>query len=258
MPIIHAPGRLPTALLVAVSTLALPKLGSTQTVTQFATGLGTPTSGVVLTGTAINPTTGRPVRHWWSGDNDNGLCRLDPDVDTPGNHTINTLTCTRTVAGIRLAPGQAAFDGVNNLLYIVDAAGKSVGIFRFHYIPGGGNGQGAMSSTQEVLGGVSNGNGICGIGNNTPTTAAMGPDGNLYVGFQKTATIMRILEPQTEPLPCSNIQSNIGSAPGASSDFGLGWVGHDLFGDDAAARLPSPARRGSMAQIQTLRTIRSL
>ena len=177
------------------------------------------------------PDTGQPVRHLWSGDNDNGLCRLDPDVDTPGNHTINLATCIKTAAGIKLVPGQAAFDGANNLLYVIDGAGKSTGVFRFHYTPGAGNGHGAISSTVEVLGGVSNGVGVCGIGNNTPATTAIGPDGNLYVGFSKTSNIMRILAPQTEPLPCSNIEPNIASIINSQNDLGLGWVLHDLFGD---------------------------
>jgi len=202
-----------------------------QTVTQFASGLGTPTAGAVLIGTAVNPNTGHPVRHLWSGDNDNGLCRLDPDVDTPGNHTINPATCIKIAAGIKLVPGQAAFDGANNLLYVIDGAGKSTGVFRFHYTPGAGNGHGAMNSTVEVLGGVSNGNGVCGIGSNGPTATAIGPDGNLYVGFSKVSNIMRIVAPQAEPLPCSNVQPNIATISNSQNDLGLGWILHDLFGD---------------------------
>ena len=204
---------------------------SAQTVTQFASGLGTPTAGAVLTGTAINPSTGQPVRHLWSGDNDNGLCRLDPDVDTPGSHAINPATCIKTAAGIKLVPGQASFDSANNLLYVIDGAGKSTGVFRFHYTPGAGNGQGALSSIVEILGGVSNGSGVCGIGNNGPTALAIGPDGNLYLGFSKTSNIMRILAPQNEPLPCANVQSNVATISNSQNDLGLAWILHDLFGD---------------------------
>src|SRR5579872_2143429 len=126
--------------------ILLLQVAGAQTVTQFASGLGTPTAGAVLAGTATNPNTGLPVRHLWSGDNDNGLCRLDPDVDTPGTHAINPATCIKTAAGIKLTPGQAAFDGANNLLYVIDAAGKSTGVFRFHFTPGAGNGHGAMNA----------------------------------------------------------------------------------------------------------------
>ena len=61
--------------------------------------------------------------------------------------------------------------------YVVDGAGKSVGVFRFHYTPGGGNRHGAMSAAVEVVGGASNGNSVCGIGVNTPATLPLGPDG---------------------------------------------------------------------------------
>lgn len=213
------------------SVLVLQAAAGAQTAVQFASGLGTPNAGAVLAGTALNSNTGRPVRHLWSGDNDNGLCRLDPDVDTPGSHAINPATCIKLAAGIKLVPGQAVFDGATNLLYVIDAAGKSTGVFRFHYTPGAGNGHGAMSSTVEVLGGVNNGVGICGIGNNVPTAMAMGPDGNLYLGFSRTSNIMRILAPQTEPLPCSSLQSNIATITNSTNDLGLGWVVHDMFGD---------------------------
>lgn len=91
----------------------LPAVLSAQTVTPFASGLGTPTAGVVLTGTAISPTTGQPVRHLWSGDNDNGFCRLDPDVDTPGSHTINTKGGTITCGTNSLGVGQTMVVTVN-------------------------------------------------------------------------------------------------------------------------------------------------
>src|ERR1051326_8395031 len=129
-----------TVLCFCGSILLLHLTARAQTAIQFASGLGTPNAGAVLGGTALNPSTGQAVRHLWSGDNDNGLCRLDPDVDTPGAHSINPATCIKIAAGIRLVPGQAVFDGSNNLLYVLDAAGKSTGVFRFHYTPGAGNG----------------------------------------------------------------------------------------------------------------------
>src|SRR5262249_33426495 len=39
-----------------------------------------PTSGVILQGTAISQFTGKPVRHMWYGDSSNGLCRVDPEM----------------------------------------------------------------------------------------------------------------------------------------------------------------------------------
>jgi uncharacterized repeat protein (TIGR01451 family) len=202
--------------------------------TLFATGINTPGGGAILGGTAISAADGQLVRHLWSADAKNGLCRIDPDVSAPGPHSINASTCIHTAAGIRLVPGQLTFDTNGNVLYMVDAQAKSVGVFRFHYIPSGDSGRGLMNLTQqEVLGGVSGGSGICGIGSNLPTSAALGPDGNLYVGFQKNGNIMRILSPQTEPLPCSNVQASIGSTTDNRSDSGVAWIGHDLFGVDS-------------------------
>jgi uncharacterized repeat protein (TIGR01451 family) len=206
------------------------------TSTLFATGINAPGGGAILGGAAIGAADGQLVRHLWSADPKNGLCRIDPDVSASGPHTINRSTCIQTAAGIRLVPGQLTFDPNTNALYMVDAQAKSVGVFRFHYLPSGDSGQGLMNLTQqEVLGGVSGGSGICGIGSNLPTSVTLGPDGNLYLGFQKNGNIMRILAPQTEPLPCSNIQPNIGSTTDNRSDFGVAWIGHDLFGVDTAA-----------------------
>src|SRR5579859_6077779 len=91
--------------------------------TLFAAGVGAPGGGIVLTGSAANATTGRVVRHLWSADSANGLCRIDPDLDTPGSHALNTATCIRTALGIRLVPAQLTFDPIHNVLYMVDAQG---------------------------------------------------------------------------------------------------------------------------------------
>ncbi|HSM86308.1 MAG TPA: hypothetical protein VLT16_09170, partial [Candidatus Limnocylindrales bacterium] len=78
------------ALLVALACVT----ASAQTTTvQFAAGVTAPGGGVVLTGTAINPTTGQLVRHFWGGDEILGLCRYDPDLDSPGPYTANRNTC---------------------------------------------------------------------------------------------------------------------------------------------------------------------
>src|SRR5579872_5107012 len=116
-----------------------------QTTNLFVTGVTSPGGGAILPGAALNQNTGQPVRHLWSADNANGLCRVDPDLDTPGAHAINAATCVRTAVGFRLAPGPMSFDPLTGNLYIVDRQGKSVGIFRFHYVQSGDSGQGLMN-----------------------------------------------------------------------------------------------------------------
>src|SRR5262249_34697495 len=74
-----------TKALLAASDVAIAQ----QSTTQFAAGVNTPQGGLVLAGTGINPATGNPFRHLWTADPVNGLCRLDPDVDTVAAHSIN-------------------------------------------------------------------------------------------------------------------------------------------------------------------------
>src|SRR5690242_4442033 len=48
-----------------------------------------PLGGIVLKGTAISPITGQPFRHLWVDDATFGICRVDPDIDTPGPYALN-------------------------------------------------------------------------------------------------------------------------------------------------------------------------
>ncbi len=204
---------------------------ATPTTTQFASGVTAPLNGLVLSGTAINSTTGQPVRHLWFADAANGFCRLDPDVDTPGTHSLNLGTCLKTAAGNAFNPGGSAFDSTNNNIYVADLA--KLGVVRLHFAPAGDNGQGLVDPVQqEVLGGVARGVGGCNIFQNSPNSVALGPDGNLYVGNTRGGNIMRINAPQTEPLPCANVQPQVITTPDARRDSGLAFVGHTLFGND--------------------------
>jgi uncharacterized repeat protein (TIGR01451 family) len=224
--------------LTFIALLALSTLQAQTTTAQFAIGgITRPESGLILSGSAINPATGQPFRHLWYGDGANGVCRVDPDVDTPGGHFVNGGTCMHLILGIQLLPGQLAFDPVFNDIYAVDLSATTQGIFRLHFQPNGDSGQGTLDLIhQEVLGGSGStklgGVSGCGIPANIPDSAVMGPDGNLYIGFKKSGQILRVLAPQTEPLPCANVQV-IGSTPDRQRDFGLGWIGHDLFGADS-------------------------
>jgi uncharacterized repeat protein (TIGR01451 family) len=205
---------------------------------QIATAVTAPQPGVILSGSAINPATGAPYRHLWYGDFANGLCRLDPDLDTnvpASQRSLNINTCIHFVANfVQFKPGQIAFDPATNDLYTVDIQAKSDGIIRMHFNPSGGTsaadaGHGIVDPVNsEVLGGFGNG---CGVAGNVPNSAALGPDGNLYIGFKRAGNILRFVAPQTEPFPCTNVQT-IGTTADGRKDFGLGWVGHDLYGGD--------------------------
>src|SRR6185437_10902783 len=87
--------------------------------TLLATGFTLPYGAQVLAGSAINPATGKPFRHLWSGDT-GGLCRLDPDLDTGAPLAVNAATCITTVAGVAFTPGRMVYDPLNNTIYSVD------------------------------------------------------------------------------------------------------------------------------------------
>jgi hypothetical protein len=146
--------------------------------------------GMVLAGTAINPKTGAPYRHLWTSDQGGfGLCRIDPDVDTPGPHFLNSGFCMPFVDGVQFKPGQFAFDPLLNNIYAVDLQANSRGIFRLHYLPSGGGGHGSVDPIHtEVLGGnqLAGRQALpgCGIAGNVPNSAVLGPDGNLNIGFK--------------------------------------------------------------------------
>jgi len=231
--------------LVIFAGMAAPA-ASAQVATPFATGVTSPGGGMVLSGTAINPKTGAPYRHLWTSDQGGfGLCRIDPDVDTPGPHFLNGGFCMPFVDGVQFKPGQFAFDPLLNNIYAVDLQANSRGIFRLHYLPSGGGGHGSVDPIHtEVLGGnqLAGRQALpgCGIAGNVPNSAVLGPDGNLYIGFKASGDILRVIAPQTEPLPCANVQV-IGSTPDGRKDFGLGFIGHDLFGGDGLAAWVIPS-----------------
>lgn len=231
--------------LVIFAGMAAPT-ASAQVPTPFATGVTSPGGGMVLTGTAINPKTGALYRHLWTSDQGGfGLCRIDPDVDTPGPHFLNGAFCMPFVDGVQFKPGQFAFDPLLNNIYAVDLQANSRGIFRLHYLPSGGSGHGSVDPIHtEVLGGnqLAGRQALpgCGIAGNVPNSAVLGPDGNLYIGFKASGDILRVTSPQTEPLPCANVQV-IGSTPDGRKDFGLGFIGHDLFGGDGLAAWVIPS-----------------
>ena len=194
--------------------------------TLLDTGFTLPYGAQVLAGTAINPATGRPFRHLWSGDT-GGLCRLDPDLDTGAPLTVNPATCVgTTLGGVAFSPGRMVFDPLTNSIYSVDDGGNA-NVARFHFQPDGDSGQGLVSATVDVLGDV----GGCGLGGNFPWAVALGPDGNLYVSFKLNGNLVRVISPSSASVPCSNVQV-MGSTPDARRGLAIAFVGHDIWGAD--------------------------
>jgi uncharacterized repeat protein (TIGR01451 family) len=194
--------------------------------TLLSTGFSLPYGAQVLNGSAINPATGKPFRHLWTADTTNGLCRLDPDLDTGGPFTVNAASCITTVSGTAFTPGRLAYDPLTDTLYSV-SDGTKANVARYHYLPDGDSGLGLVSTTAEFLGDA----GGCGLSGNFPWAVAMGPDSNLYVSFKTSGNLVRVISPASAVVPCSNIIV-MGSTPDTRRGLGLTWIGHDLWGSD--------------------------
>ena len=194
----------------------------------------------MLYGTALNPITNQPVRHLWVGDATAGLCRMDPDLDSPGPYAINPGTC---LAGFAIDGGAMALDPVNNLLYFVDNQRVSQGVFRINYLPAGDSGNGILDRTSLFgLGGspaastFPAGQTGCNFAGTQlfPNSAALDPEGNLWVGFGKTSVILRFNNPgaanSTNFGKCQQFMQTVATIPNNRVGAGLAWIGHDLWG----------------------------
>jgi uncharacterized repeat protein (TIGR01451 family) len=222
-----------------------------------------PTSGLILEGTAISQFTGKPVRHMWYGDASNGLCRVDPEVDDPtvstipgiGFHNNIERTCVGFIQAGGFAPQQLTYDASTRTIYAADIPRTANGVIRLHYIPGGDNGQGSIDPihVDSLMGAQATRNaaGGCPVVTDprngatpfTMSSASVGPDGNLYIGWMRNGTIARIPHPATfdpsNPADCASIDvpifaadARLGAGGAAGHTFGLAWIGHTLFGAD--------------------------
>ncbi|MGZ7105468.1 MAG: fibronectin type III domain-containing protein, partial [Candidatus Angelobacter sp.] len=199
-----------------------------------------PTGAQVLYGTAINPITSQPVRHLWVGDAAAGLCRMDPDLDSPAPYAINPATC---LTGSSILGGAMALDSVNNRLYFVDNQRLTQGVLRISYVPGGDSGQGSLDpSTLFDLAGnqagsiFAGGQTGCALPGSpgAPNAVTLDPQGNLWIGFGKSAEIIRINNPgsasSTNFGTCAQFVQVAASVANSRPGTGLAWIGHDLWG----------------------------
>ena len=202
-----------------------------------------PSGGVILYGSAINPATNLPVRHLWVADASLGICRVDPDLDSPGPYAINANACPLSgVSGLN--GGAMAFDSADNLIYLVDAQAKSsLGALRVSYQPGADSGNGSMDPQSVFsLGGAPAGSlftggqtGCAFPGNpGSPNSVAIDPLGNVWVGFSKSSVIARFNSPATATSSnfgtCAQFVQQAATVAGNHAGSGLAFVGHDLWG----------------------------
>lgn len=224
------------SLVLMLSLAAMTANAQTTTKVQFAANVTAPGGGIVLTGTGINPATGQPFRHFWGGDETRGLCRFDPDLDSPGPYAQNLNTCINFVGAVQFKPGEMSFDPNTNNLYAPNIQAGADATYRIPFNPGGDSGHGILNAINIVtlvssLKGKQAGGG-CATTLVAANSTALGPDGNLYVASLRSGAVVRIIAPATNPLPCTNVQNDVINSPDGRKNFGLGWIGHDLFGGD--------------------------
>ena len=72
-----------------------------------------------------------------------------------------------------------------------------------------------------------------GLAGNNPTAIALGPDGNLYIGFLKNGSVVRIVNPTANPQDPiqgkTQVVHSVGTAPNGRPIRALAFVGPDLY-----------------------------
>jgi uncharacterized repeat protein (TIGR01451 family) len=188
------------------------------TTTIVPTGMTVPINGFVAAGSGF--------RHLWVSDHLQGLCRVDPHLDSgaaPGTYALNPNTCT--------LGGPVVYDPANNNVYIADDVAnrnQNQGLVRTRFLPGADGGHGLIDTAVTRLGDASS----CGITSNRPTAIAQGPNGHLYLTFQRNGNIVRVVNPTATNVPCGSFQT---VATQSNRNFGLAWVGRNLYGLDGAS-----------------------
>jgi Fibronectin type III domain/Domain of unknown function DUF11 len=207
-----------------------------------------PDGGVIMYGTALNPLTNQPVRHLWVADSTAGICRIDPDLDSPGPYAINPSTCAFQLNGSRITGGGMAYDPTTNLLYFAD---QKQGIFQITYVAEGDNGNGMLDYTSLfAMGGnpvgaiYPGGQTGCALPGapNQPSSVALDPDGNLWLG-SKSASILRFNNPDAASVDfgsCASFIQVVATTPNNRVVNGLAWIGHDLWGASAQSAFVIP------------------
>lgn len=234
-----------------------------------------PLGGIVLNGISsvnpINPATGQffcvenstpciPERHLWVADATSGICRVDPDLDSPGPYAINLLTCPFKINGTSVTGGPMAFDPTQhfldpahptvatNYLYFVDEQRASEGIVRIGYLATGDSGHGSLNfDSVFIMGGNTTGSRFgggttgCPLPGNPglPNSAVLSPLGDLWVGFKKSGTILRFTQPGTASDTgfgtCDTFITPVATV--SKNSNGLAFIGHDLWSSDGTSPL---------------------
>jgi hypothetical protein len=187
----------------------------------------TPASAVIV-GSNVYATDGaQGFRHYIPADSAN------PDPVNTGILEFDIASDGTSIGGGGLCPifckvGQAAYDG-NQTVYVAsyDQTKGQPGSLTF---------PGVNRLTIDPVFGYLTWNyrlvPNAGLAGNLPTSIALGPDGNLYVGFLKNGNVVRIVNPLVDPSNDPNktqIVQSVGSSPNGRPVRSLTFAGPDLY-----------------------------
>src|ERR1043166_6068062 len=171
--------------IVTPNTTTIQYLGVPNPQNNIAAAVPAPLGGIILNGvSSANPfdtATGQffcvenktpciPERHLWVDDATSGICRIDPDLDSPGPYAINLQTCPFKVNGASITGGPMSFDPTphfldpanptvaTNYLYFADEQRASEGVIRIGYLASCDGGHGFLNfASVFIMGGSTTG-----------------------------------------------------------------------------------------------------
>ena len=187
----------------------------------------TPGGGVVVGNNLYTGDAANGFRHWKPVDPTNadalnsGILVFDSD---PSRSLGGTELCV-----FFCHVGQLAYDGMQTVY--VTAYDQLKGQ------PGSLTRPGVWRLTVDSVGGFVQPGALlapnAGLAGNLPTSIALGPDGNLYVGFLKNGNVVRIVNPTVDPsdpvLGKTQIAQSVGTSPNGRPVRSMAFVGADLY-----------------------------
>jgi hypothetical protein len=181
----------------------------------------TPGGGVVIGRNLYTGDAAQGFRHWKPAVPNN------PDPINNGTLVFDSTLGFSLGGGTLCLPfcqvGQIAFDG-NQTAYLTaydHAKGNGAtfpGVWRVSVDPASGE----LASEAQLVPNA-------GLAGNNPTAIALGPDGNLYVGFLKNGSVVRIVNPTLNPPNPAQVVQSVGTSPNGRPIRGLAFVGRDLY-----------------------------
>ena len=168
-------------------------------------GISAPRGGLVL-GT-----------NFWISDNVFYFTKLtfDPAIGIAEPHTPPPANQVDVLFNLA-KPGQPAFDALRSVVYVPSAQSKVGGVYRSVYTPGLATNSFSLPVQLAPT---------AGLDGPRPSAVALGPDGQLYVGFESTGDIRRIIN----PAGATQTVQTIGKSSKGNRVFGLVFVGNDLY-----------------------------